>query len=128
MKAKLFAATSASVLAVCALGVSTAAAQAPAASNPNAPIAQPQAPDPQGQTTTEGAGVAGATGQADTPTVNTVVVTGSTSKRTLLNASVAVTDVTQEQLLEKAPRSTADVLETIPGIYLQGTAGPVSNN
>ena len=61
-------------------------------------------------------------------TVNQIIVTGSTSKRTLLNASVAVTQVTQADLLQKAPRNTADVLETIPGIYVESTAGPVSNN
>ena len=61
-------------------------------------------------------------------TLNEVVVTGSTSKRTLLNASVAVTAVNQEQLDQKAPRGTDDVLELVPGIYVQDTAGPVSNN
>ncbi|WP_216838981.1 TonB-dependent receptor [Caulobacter sp. S45] len=60
--------------------------------------------------------------------MSTVVVTGSTSKRTLLDTSVAVTQVNQQQLQLKAPRGTDDVLETIPGIYVQATAGPVSNN
>lgn len=60
--------------------------------------------------------------------VNEIVVTGSTSKRTLLNASVAVTQVTNADLQQKAPRNTVDILETIPGIFVEGTAGPVSNN
>ncbi len=57
-----------------------------------------------------------------------VVVTGSTSRRTLLDTSVAITAVNQQQLEQKAPRSTAEVLETIPGVFVEGTAGPVSNN
>lgn len=60
--------------------------------------------------------------------VNEIVVTGSTSKRTLLNASVAVTQVSNADLQQKAPRNTADILETIPGIFVEATAGPVSNN
>jgi iron complex outermembrane recepter protein len=58
----------------------------------------------------------------------TVVVTGSTSKRTLLDASVAITAVNSAALDQKAPRTTVDVLELIPGIFVEGTAGPVSNN
>jgi outer membrane receptor protein involved in Fe transport len=65
---------------------------------------------------------------APTSPVNEIVVTGSTSKRTLLNASVAVTQVTNADLAQKAPRNTADILETIPGIFVEATAGPVSNN
>lgn len=67
--------------------------------------------------------------EGDQPSsVEAIVVTGSTSKRTLLNSSVAITQVNRAQLEQKAPRSTADVLETIPGFFVEGTAGPVSNN
>ena len=70
-----------------------------------------------------------ATGDAEGPTtLNEVVVTGSTSKRTLLDASVAVTAVNQAQLDQLAPRGTDDVLQLVPGIYVEDTAGPVSNN
>jgi len=69
---------------------------------------------------------------AEEPTVandlSTVVVTGSTSKRTLLDASVAITSVSSADLEQKAPRGTDDVLEMVPGIYVESTAGPVSNN
>src|SRR6202012_3676998 len=60
--------------------------------------------------------------------LETVVVTGSTSKRTVLNASVAVTAINSADLDQKAPRGTDDVLEMVPGIFVEGTAGPVSNN
>lgn len=60
--------------------------------------------------------------------LETIVVTGSTSKRTLLDASVDVTIATPTQIEQKAPRTTADVLSLIPGIFVESTAGPVSNN
>ena len=61
-------------------------------------------------------------------TLDTIVVTGSTSQRTLLNASVDVTPVTAAQIEQKSPRSTVDVLQLIPGVFVESTAGPVSNN
>jgi outer membrane receptor protein involved in Fe transport len=63
-----------------------------------------------------------------TEELSTVVVTGSTSKRTLLDASVAITAINSADLEQKAPRNTAEVLEMVPGIFVEGTAGPVSNN
>jgi len=69
-----------------------------------------------------------ATAAADGNLADTIVVTGSTSKRSLLNASAAITKVSATDLAIKAPRDTVDVLETIPGIFVEGTAGPVSNN
>ena len=60
--------------------------------------------------------------------LDTIVVTGSTSKRTLLDASVDVTSISEAQLEQKAPRTTADVLALIPGVFVESTAGPVSNN
>jgi iron complex outermembrane recepter protein len=60
--------------------------------------------------------------------LDTIVVTGVTSQRTVLNSSVDVTPITQTEIDQKAPRSTADVLELIPGVFVESTAGPVSNN
>ena len=57
-----------------------------------------------------------------------MVVTGSTTKRTLLNASVAITSISSQALDQRAPRGTDDILDMIPGIYVEATAGPVSNN
>jgi len=72
----------------------------------------------------------GASAVAASPstTLDTIVVTGSTSQRTLLNASVDVTPITPEQIEQKAPRTTVDVLQLIPGVFVESTAGPVSNN
>jgi outer membrane receptor protein involved in Fe transport len=66
---------------------------------------------------------------ADTASLQEIVVTGNTSgKRTLFNSSSDVTLASSADIARKAPRSTADVLELVPGIFVQGTAGPVSNN
>jgi len=58
-----------------------------------------------------------------------VVVTGTTSKdRTLLSASADITPISDAELAIKAPRSTDEVLEMIPGMFVEATAGAVSNN
>ncbi|MDB6008755.1 MAG: TonB-dependent receptor [Gammaproteobacteria bacterium] len=88
----------------------TSAPQTPAATTPS-PTAQPPEVSPGGD-----------------EVLSTVVVTGTTSKRTLLDSSVAITSISNEDLQQKAPRSTADVLTLIPGIFVESTAGPVSNN
>lgn len=61
--------------------------------------------------------------------METIIVTGTSSaNRTELESSVAVTLVDEEDLMRKAPRSTADVLEMIPGFVVEDTGGEVSNN
>ncbi len=58
-----------------------------------------------------------------------IVVFGTTSKnRSLLSASVDATYATEMDLVRKSPRSVADVLELVPGIFVEGTAGRQSNN
>jgi len=68
------------------------------------------------------------TSAKDDNVLDEIIVTGSTSQRTLLNASVDVTQLKPEQIEEFAPRTTADVLKLIPGVFVESTAGPVSNN
>ena len=57
-----------------------------------------------------------------------VVVTGSTGLRTVRESSVAVTVADREALDRKAPRSTAEVMELIPGMYVEASGGEMSNN
>lgn len=58
-----------------------------------------------------------------------IIVTGNTSdRRTLFNSSSNVTLASAADLLRKAPRSTAETLELVPGVFVEGTAGPISNN
>ncbi len=62
-------------------------------------------------------------------TLEEVVVTGTTSRnRTVLTSSVALTVATREDLERKAPRSTAQALEMVPGIFVEASGGEVSNN
>ncbi len=70
---------------------------------------------------------------ADTKTetgkqLDRVVVTGSTGLRTVREASVAVTVADREALDRKAPRSTAEAMELIPGMYVEASGGEMSNN
>jgi outer membrane receptor protein involved in Fe transport len=107
-----------SILAI--LSVSAAAAQA--ADPPQSTAGtQPQQAPPQNQA---------ASAAADVPerTLDTIIVTGVTSQRTLLNSSVDVTPISTAQIEQKAPRTTVDVLQLIPGVFVESTAGPVSNN
>src|SRR5580692_987751 len=103
-----------SILAI----LSVSAATARAADPPTTADAQPQTP-PQNQA------ASAAAGGSDT-TLDTIIVTGVTSQRTLLNSSVDVTPISPTQIEQKAPRSTADVLQLIPGVFVESTAGPVS--
>jgi len=58
-----------------------------------------------------------------------IIVTGVTSRdRALITASADITIATEGDLIRKAPRSTADLLELVPGIFVEGTAGALSNN
>ncbi len=58
-----------------------------------------------------------------------IIVTGQTTpNRPLITASADITIATSEDISRKAPRSTADLLELIPGIFVEGTAGELSNN
>ncbi len=96
-----------------------------------APVSQAGAQSAsQSPPTDTGSPAPGATevGSEEVNTLQTVVVTGSTSKRTLLDASVDITSITPTDLATKAPRTTSDVLTLVPGVFVESTAGPVSNN
>lgn len=58
-----------------------------------------------------------------------ILVTGTrSSSMTVLESAVAVTTLNEAILDRKAPRSTADALELIPGFVVEDTGGEVSNN
>lgn len=58
-----------------------------------------------------------------------IVVTGTTSRdRPLITSSADITFATREDIDRRAPRSTADLLELVPGVFVEGTAGELSNN
>jgi outer membrane receptor protein involved in Fe transport len=109
-----------------ALSLSTVA---PAFAQAAAADAAPNTAGAQDATAAQGAAQpAAATASNEQADLDTIVVTGVTSKRNLLNSSVDVSVATTAEIEQKAPRTTADVLQLIPGIYVESTAGPVSNN
>ncbi|MBV1907925.1 MAG: TonB-dependent receptor plug domain-containing protein [Kangiellaceae bacterium] len=57
------------------------------------------------------------------------VVTGSTGKgKTILNSSVAITLVTEQDLDRHSPFGLADTLKFVPGLYAQESGGQTSNS
>jgi outer membrane receptor protein involved in Fe transport len=94
---------------------------------PSATQPAPQSTDPATQPSTDAPPNTEA--QSDGQTLNDIVIVGNTSgKRTLFNSSSDVTLANAADLQRKAPRSTAEALELVPGIFVEGTAGAVSNN
>lgn len=64
-----------------------------------------------------------------TDTGEDIIVTGQTTRdRPLITSSADITFATREDIDRRAPRSTADMLELVPGIFVEGTAGELSNN
>jgi iron complex outermembrane recepter protein len=58
-----------------------------------------------------------------------IIVTGQTTRnRPLITASADITLASAEDIARKAPRSLSDLLELVPGIFVEGTAGQISNN
>lgn len=58
-----------------------------------------------------------------------VVVTGTTIKnQTVLTSSSDIIPISAETLAVRAPRSTDNILRQIPGMFVEDTAGAVSNN
>ncbi|GHC94588.1 TonB-dependent receptor domain-containing protein [Novosphingobium pokkalii] len=96
---------------------------------------RPQAAPGAGQDVTSPASPSQQTPAAETTApegiqaTEAIVVTGNTSgRRTQFNSSSNVTLASAAELQRKAPRSTAETLELVPGIFVEATAGPASNN
>lgn len=56
-----------------------------------------------------------------------VIVTGVFDKRKRMEASVAITTLSSQQLSKLAPVSAADILKNVPGIYVNSSLGEVRN-
>ncbi len=58
-----------------------------------------------------------------------IVVTGSTGRGvTKLESSVSITTLNEEQLAREMPLGTADLLEVIPGFWVEDSGGETNNN
>lgn len=66
--------------------------------------------------------------ELDVLNLDSIVVTGSISPYAKIESSVAVTTQTSEQISEKAPLSTAQMLEVIPGFWSESSGGEGGNN
>jgi len=106
---------------------------------PVAALAQTSAgPAPASDTQQPQQSQASGTSGPETPAVNganpaspqdEIVVTGQTTRnRALITASADITFATAADIDRRAPRSLSDLLELVPGIFVEGTAGEVSNN
>lgn len=64
----------------------------------------------------------------ETESLNEVVVTGSSNARTKLESSIAITTLGAKAIEDRAPISTAALLQTIPGFVVESSGGEVGNN
>ncbi len=66
--------------------------------------------------------------ELDLLNMDQIVVTGAISPYDKLESSVAVTTQTSEQIAQKAPLSTAQMLEVVPGFWTESSGGEGGNN
>lgn len=57
-----------------------------------------------------------------------IVVTGSPNPKVKLASSVAVTATPEVEIEQRAPLSTADLMEAVPGFYVESSGGQGGNN
>lgn len=75
-----------------------------------------------------GASTADFTLALDLLSMDTIVVTGGVSPYEKLESSTAVTTQTATEISEKAPLSTAQMLEVVPGFWSESSGGEGGNN
>ena len=106
-----------------------AALLASAAILPTFPALAQTVPTENPVATTQGASPDAAAGEGNDDLQQDIIVTGQTSRdRPLITASADITLANRDAIDRRAPRSTADMLELVPGIFVEATAGAVSNN
>lgn len=66
--------------------------------------------------------------EAESQSLKEVVVTGSSNPRSKLESSIAITTLGAKAIESRAPISTADILQTIPGFVVETSGGEVGNN
>lgn len=64
----------------------------------------------------------------DSKSLNEVVVTGLINPKSALESSISISTLTASQVDESAPRSTAEILRSIPGIRSEASAGDGNTN
>ncbi|WP_166923938.1 TonB-dependent receptor [Flavobacterium poyangense] len=66
--------------------------------------------------------------ETESQNLKEVVVTGSSSPRSKLESSVAITSLGAKAIEDRAPISTAALLQTIPGFVVEASGGEIGNN
>lgn len=66
--------------------------------------------------------------EADGLGIEEVVVTGVVNPKSKLNSSVSISSLSSRRVQETAPRNTAEILRTIPGIRSESSAGEGNTN
>lgn len=66
--------------------------------------------------------------EEDATQLQDIIVTGVVNKATKLKSSVSITSVNVEQVEQTAPRSTAEIFRTIPGIRSESSGGEGNSN
>ena len=66
--------------------------------------------------------------ELDLLNMDSIVVTGTTNPMSKLESSVAITTMDAEEIATKAPLSTAQMLEVIPGFWAESSGGEGGNN
>jgi outer membrane receptor protein involved in Fe transport len=66
--------------------------------------------------------------ETESQNLQEVVVTGSSSPRSKLESSVAITTMGAKAIEDRAPASTAALLQTIPGFVVEASGGEIGNN
>ncbi len=65
--------------------------------------------------------------QDNTQQVDEVIVTGVFDQRTKMESSVAISTLNAKQIQLLAPTSAADLLKTVPGVYVNQARGEIQN-
>ena len=65
--------------------------------------------------------------QEDALELESVIVTGVFDQRTKLESSVAITTLTPKAIQERAARGTGDLLQAVPGIWVDNSSGEVGS-
>ncbi|GEP49619.1 TonB-dependent receptor [Flavobacterium noncentrifugens] len=60
--------------------------------------------------------------------LNEIVVTGSSAPRSKLESSVAITTMSAKSIEDRAPISSAALLQSIPGFVVEASGGEIGNN
>lgn len=66
--------------------------------------------------------------ESSSENLSEIVITGSSAPRSKLESSVAITSMGAKAIEDRAPTSTAAILQTVPGFVVESSGGEVGNN